>query len=114
MTNKETATELPDFPDRLYIKKTNIIGAVELRERGALAKIRTSPKDHYLEYIYASRLSEKEAQLAALREALRKAILFGECLSMRIGVNREEINFSYLNEARIALAAARGEGMGKK
>lgn len=45
-----------------------------------------------------------QAKIVELREALRKGIVWGEAISMRLsGYEREKINWTYLEEARKAL-----------
>ena len=53
---------------------------------------------------YRASESRHQQQVAKLREGLRKAILWGECLSVRIETDRGSINWTYLNDARQALA----------
>ena len=48
--------------------------------------------------------SSDSPTLAEMAEALRKAVLWGECASMHI-LYRENINWRYLDEARATLAA---------
>lgn len=43
-----------------------------------------------------------------LAEALRKCVLWAECMSMRCERDRDNINWSYLNDAREALDAVKG------
>jgi hypothetical protein len=47
-------------------------------------------------------------QRDTLAEALRKCVLWAECMSMRCERDRENINWSYLIDAREALAAVKG------
>lgn len=52
------------------------------------------------------------ADLRKCREALRKSILWGECISARVPNPREDINWRYLEEARRCLSELRGLGGG--
>jgi len=56
-----------------------------------------------------SELADMNEQRDTLAEALRKCILWAECMSMRCERNRDNINWSYLNDARETLAATKGE-----
>jgi RecJ-like exonuclease len=51
---------------------------------------------------------EARTQRDAFAEALRKCVLWAECLSMRCERDRDNINWSYLNDARKTLAAVKG------
>ena len=53
-------------------------------------------------------LAEARKQRDTLAEALRKCVLWAECMSMRCERDRDNINWSYLNDAREALAAVKG------
>lgn len=53
-------------------------------------------------------LADMNEQRDTLAEALRKCILWAECMSMRCERNRDNINWSYLNDARETLAATKG------
>lgn len=55
------------------------------------------------EGLSAVRLLHTAREYHRLKEALRKAILWGECVSNRIDKERDQINWAYLNEAREAL-----------
>lgn len=58
-----------DFPDRLWLKKANIIGATVLPD-GALVKVSVRPKDHYLEYVAESALAEAVRKERELRQEI--------------------------------------------
>lgn len=59
------------------------------------------------EAAWEDKFSHQQYQLAIAREALRKAVLWAECVSVRLE-NREGINWTYLTEAREALARMGG------
>ncbi len=48
------------------------------------------------------------AERDTLAEALRKCVLWAECMSMRCERDRDNISWSYLNDAREALATVKG------
>jgi hypothetical protein len=48
------------------------------------------------------------AQRDRLAEALRKCVLWAECMAMRCETDKDNINWSYLNDARETLAAVEG------
>ena len=54
------------------------------------------------------RAMEYQSQRDTLAEALRKCVLWAECMSMRCERDRDNINWSYLNDAREVLAAVKG------
>ena len=58
--------------------------------------------------LQSKELAEAMEQRDTLAEALRKCVLWAECMSMRCERYRDNINWSYLNDAREALAAVKG------
>ena len=58
------------------------------------------------------RAIEYQSQRDTLAEALRKCVLWAECMSMRCERDRENINWSYLIDARKSLAAVKGGNNG--
>lgn len=55
---------------------------------------------------HSALLEAKDKEIERLREALRKCVLWAECVSMKLE-NRNEINWTYLNDAREALAGGK-------
>jgi uncharacterized coiled-coil DUF342 family protein len=53
-------------------------------------------------------IAEVRKQRDTLAEALRKCVLWAECMSMRCERDRDNISWSYLNDAREALATVKG------
>jgi len=81
------------------------------RELAEVTKQRNHYKaacDQYSEDEMLCKLQEVTKQRDALAEALRKCILWAECMSMQCERDRDNINWSYLNDARETLAAVKG------
>ena len=75
----------------------------DLDFRRGLAKLQESQLNNLRNDIV-----ELAKQRDTLAEALRNCVLWAECMSMRCERDRDNINWSYLNDARVALAAVKG------
>jgi len=99
------AFTLSDFDEELY-------KALEELEQGGCAVSNTPRTDECWEdgdcniLLHARQL---ERELADVTESLRKAIVWAEAASHRI-TDRQNINWTYLNEARGTLAAMQNGG----
>lgn len=83
---------------------------VELAQEREKNKQLEAALDVQVELIACSGCEERDKKAKELVEALRKAVLWGECVSVRLNeIQRREINFKYFYAAREALAKYREE-----
>ncbi len=88
---------------------TETLNETAMRLSLQLGEARDENKKLIADMILHERMSSKfQDERDTLAEALRKCVLWAECMSMRCERDRDNINWSCLNDAREALATVKG------